>query len=236
LLPGQPWRVHDQFRPRPRRVEPPATEVIVPPPGDAVVLFSGDSLSEWAHRDHEEEGALYEAQWAIRDGYFEVARGHGDLYSLENFGSVQLHMEWSCPEGVSGSSQGKGNSGIKFLGLYEVQILDSYQNRTYADGQAAAIYGQYPPDVNASRPAGQWQSYDIVFEIPKFEGDTLISPGYLTVFHNGVLVHHRRELVGVTGMRSPGKYQPHPPAGPIMLQDHGAPVRFRNIWVRPLDR
>ncbi len=234
MLPGQPWRVHDRFRPRPHVVAPPAVEFAVPAPGDAVVLFDGQNLNEWAHLDREEKNSLIEAQWPVLDGYFEAARGSGDLYTIENFADVQLHLEWCIPEQTKGTSQGKGNSGVKFLGLYEVQILDSFQNRTYADGQAGAIYGQYPPAVNVSRPAGQWQSYDIIFEMPRFEGEQLKSPGYLTVLHNGVLVHHRRELAGVTGMRSPGKFQLHPPAGPIMLQDHGDPVRFRNIWARPL--
>lgn len=236
MLPGQPWRVHDIFRPRPRKVEAPAGPVTAPPPGDAVVLFDGTDLSAWAHHDREEMSSLYEAQWKVEDGFFEVARGNGDLFTIENFGDVQLHVEWQIPENIKGSSQGRGNSGIKFLGLYEVQILDSYNNLTYADGQAASIYGQYPPAVNASRPPGEWQTYDVIFEMPTFEGDKLITPGYLTVLHNGVLVHHRRELAGVTGMRSPGKYSPHPPAGPIMLQDHGNPIRFRNIWARHLDK
>jgi hypothetical protein len=234
MLPGQPWRVHDRFRPRPHTVAPPAVEIAIPAPGDAIVLFDGQNLNEWVHLDREDKDALIEAQWPVLDGYFEAARGSGDLYTIENFADVQLHLEWCIPEQTKGSSQGKGNSGVKFLGLYEVQILDSFQNRTYADGQAGAIYGQYPPAVNVSRPAGQWQSYDIIFEMPKFEGEQLKSPGYLTVLHNGVLVHLRRELAGVTGMRSPGKYLPHPPAGPIMLQDHGDPVRFRNVWARPL--
>lgn len=236
MLPGQPWRVHDIFRPRPRPVQAPAGPVTTPPPGDAVVLFDGTNLGHWAHHDREDLATLYEAQWKVQDGYFEVTRGNGDLYTIENFGDVQLHVEWQVPEDVKGASQGRGNSGIKFLGLYEVQILDSYNNLTYADGQAASIYGQYPPAVNASRPPGEWQTYDIIFEMPKFEGDKLVTPGYLTVLHNGVLVHHRRELAGVTGMRSPGKYATHPPAGPIMLQDHGNPIRFRNIWARNLDK
>ncbi|WP_164102719.1 3-keto-disaccharide hydrolase [Candidatus Laterigemmans baculatus] len=234
-LPGQPWRVHDLFRPQPRVVTPADTELTVPPPSDALVLFDGTDLALWGHRDREEPGMFVEPQWKVENGYFQASRGHGDLYTLDSFGSVQLHLEWAAPEEAKGRSQGRGNSGVKFLGLYEVQILDSYNNRTYADGHAGAIYGQYPPAVNASRPPGKWQSYDIIFEIPKFDGDELVRPGFITVLHNGVLVQHRRELAGVTGMKSPGKYSPHPPAGPIMLQDHGNPVRFRNVWVRSLD-
>jgi hypothetical protein len=199
-----------------------------------VILFGGSDLTAWAHRDNVDPAILYEPEWTVKDGYFEVTRGTGSLYTTENFGDVQLHLEWAEPEDVKGASQGRGNSGIKFLGLYEIQILDSHQNMTYADGQAAAVYGQYPPDVNASRKPGEWQTYDIIFELPRFEGSKATSPGYLTVLHNGVLVHHRRELSGVTGMRSPGKYVVHPPGGPIMLQDHGDPVRFRNIWARHL--
>jgi hypothetical protein len=217
-------------------IAPPKTDVIVPPPGDALVLFDGGDLSEWAHHDREDPAVFYEPRWTIGEGWFEVKRGTGDLFTVENFGDVQLHLEWASPAPARGKSQGRGNSGVKFLGLYEVQILDSFENRTYADGQAASIYGQYPPEVNVSRQPGEWQSYDIIFEMPRFEEDKLVSPGYLTVLHNGVLVHHRRELAGVTGMRSPGRYRPHPPGGPIMLQDHGNPVRFRNIWVRRLDR
>lgn len=234
-LPGQPWRVHDLFRPQPPVVTPADVDLTVPPPSDALVLFDGTDLALWGHRDGEQPGLFIEPQWKVENGYFQAAQGNGDLYTLDSFGSVQLHLEWAAPEKPQGRSQARGNSGIKFLGLYEVQILDSYNNRTYADGHAGAIYGQYPPAVNASRPPGKWQSYDIIFEIPEFQGDELVRPGYLTVLHNGVLVQHRRELAGVTGMKSPGKYSPHPPAGPIMLQDHGNPVRFRNIWVRSLD-
>lgn len=234
-LPGQPWRVHDLFRPQPPVVTPADVDLSVPPPSDAVVLFDGTDLALWGHRDPEEPGLFIEPQWTVENGYFQASRGNGDLYTLDSFGSLQLHLEWASPAEPQGRSQARGNSGVKFLGLYEVQILDSYKNRTYADGHAGAIYGQYPPVVNASRPPGRWQSYDIIFEIPQFEGDELVRPGYLTVLHNGVLVQHRRELAGVTGMKSPGKYSPHPPAGPIMLQDHGNPVRFRNIWVRSLD-
>lgn len=233
-LPGQPWRVHDMFRPRPPVVAPPVETWSVPPPSDAVILFDGKNMDQWAHRDRETPDGLYVPRWKHENDYFEIVRGTGDLFTIDSFGDLQMHIEWMVPEGTRGQSQGRGNSGIKFLGLYEVQILDSFENRTYADGQAGAIYGQFPPDVNASRPQGQWQSYDIIFEIPKFEGEQLASPGYLTVLYNGVLIHHRRELAGVTGMASPGKYRQHPPAGPIMLQDHGNAIRFRNIWVRPL--
>jgi hypothetical protein len=160
--------------------------------------------------------------------------GTGSIRTQQEFGSVQLHLEWAAPGRVESSSQGRGNSGVFLMGRYEVQILDSYENRTYADGSAAALYAQYPPDVNACRAPGEWQSYDIFFQAPKFEGDALVSPARVTVVHNGVLVHHARELLGATTHRNVAAYTAHAPTGPIELQDHGNPVRFRNVWARRL--
>jgi hypothetical protein len=160
--------------------------------------------------------------------------GTGDIETREHFGDCQLHIEWCAPAEVHGESQGRGNSGVYFAGRYEVQILDSHGNPTYADGQAAAVYGQFPPQVNACRRPGEWQSYDIVFTAPRFEGDRLREPAHVTVFHNGVLVHHAQELLGAAGHRTLPRYTPHPPEGPLRLQDHGNPVRFRNVWIRRL--
>lgn len=228
-IPGQPWRIHDIKRPRPKAVAPGVVDSA--PPADAVVLFDGENLGQWYHIGPEEE--LYEAQWKVQDGYFEVEPRTGTLVSLDSFGSCQLHIEWMVPKGTSGTSQGRGNSGIKFMERYEVQVLDSFNNRTYADGQAASLYGQYPPMVNAMRPQGEWQTYDIVFEAPTYDAGKLKRPPFATVFHNGILVQNHRELVGPTGLRG-GASEEVPPAAPISLQDHGNRIRFRNIWVREL--
>ncbi len=228
-IPGQPWRVHDLKRPRPKAVAPGVIDTA--PPADAVVLFNGENLDQWYHIGSEEE--IYEAQWKVQDGYFEVEPRTGSLITLDSFGSCQMHIEWMVPKGTQGTSQGRGNSGIKFMERYEVQVLDSFNNRTYADGQAASIYGQYPPLVNASRPQGEWQAYDIIFEAPVYEAGKMKRQPVVTVFHNGILVQHHRELVGPTGLRGSGAEEV-PPAAPITLQDHGNPIRFRNVWVREL--
>jgi hypothetical protein len=165
----------------------------------------------------------------------EVAANAGDLRSKEKFGDIQLHIEWAAPAAISGNSQNRGNSGVFLQGRYEVQVLDSSDNLTYADGQAGAIYGQWPPLVNATRKPGEWQSYDIVFEAPRFEGAKLIKPAYLTVFLNGVLLHNRKELMGPTVHRALAKYAPQPEEDSLVLQDHQNPVRYRNIWVRRLE-
>lgn len=226
FLPGGQWRVHDIARPVPTVVEPGAGP-FTPPPADATVLFDGESLDAW-HQGGEEP------RWKVTDGSMEVVRGTGDLRTRAEFGDVQLHLEWASPVEVVDESQGRGNSGVFFFDRYEIQILDSYRNRTYADGQAAALYGQYPPDVNVCRPPGEWQAFDIVFEAPRFEGGAVVSPARVTVIHNGVVVHHAREFIGATAHRSVAAYAEHGPRGPIKLQDHGNPVRFRNIWVREL--
>ncbi|MBZ0152970.1 MAG: DUF1080 domain-containing protein [Planctomycetes bacterium] len=226
LLPDG-WRVHDKNRPRPAAVDPgPAPMLPTPAPSDAIVLFDGSTLDAF----HSGGGP---AKWNLVDGAMEGNRT-GDLFTKAEFGDCQLHIEWRAPSPVKGDSQGRGNSGVFFFGRYEVQVLDSYQNPTYADGQASALYGQQPPLVNACRPPGEWQAYDIVFVAPRFADGKLVSPARVTVFHNGVLTQHDEALLGTTEHRALGSYEPHGDRGPIKLQDHGDPVRFRNLWVRPL--
>ena len=231
MLPQQPWRVHDPKRPHPPVVTPGATAGAAP--SDAHVLFDGRDLSQWAHRDRA-SGRLLDPKWALRNGTFETGAGTGDLLTRESFGDVQLHVEWASPSVIDGHAQARGNSGIFLMGLYEIQVLDSHDNRTYADGQAGAMYGQWPPLANAARKSGEWQTYDIVFEAPRFEGATLVTPAFQTVFWNGVAIHNRKEVMGATVWRTVAKYAPHAAELPLMLQDHGNPVRYRNIWVRRL--
>ncbi len=230
-IPGQEYKVHDDSRPHPRVVTPPtASTQDAPgsPPSDAVVLFDGTGLSGWEKKDGTP------AEWTVEDGYMEVVPGSGNIRTKEAFGDCQLHVEWAAPVLVKGDSQGRGNSGVFLMGDYEIQVLDCYDNPTYADGATAAVYGQFPPLVNACRPPGEWQTYDIVWIAPRFDGDELVSPARLTVFHNGLVVHHDVELTGPTTHRAVLEYEPHPATGPLMLQDHGDLVRFRNIWYRPL--
>lgn len=218
------WGVHDTLRPRPRIVA--VREV----PSDAIVLFDGRDLSEW----RSVQGGA--APWRVRDGFVEVVPRSGDIETARRFGDVQVHVEWATPAEVSGEGQGRGNSGVFLMGMYEVQILDSFGNRTYADGQAAAIYGQTPPLVNVSRPPGRWQTYDIVFRRPRFDATgALTSPARMTVLHNGVLVHHNVELLGATANMRRAVYTPHADRLPIKLQDHANRTRFRNIWVREIE-
>ena len=222
------FRVHDADRPRPPVVDPgPAPSAPAKPPADAIVLFDGADLDAWQGRG----GA---AKWDLVGDAMRV-NGTGDIRTKQTFGDCQLHVEWSAPLPVKGDSQGRGNSGVFFFGRYEVQILDSYDNPSYADGQAAALYGQKPPLVNACRPPGEWNVYDIVFVAPRFGDDgSLLSPARVTVMHNGIVVQLDEHMLGPSAHRSLPKYQAHEPKGPIRLQDHGNPVRFRNIWVRPL--
>jgi hypothetical protein len=230
LLPDGKWRVHDISRPHPRMVSPGAKPG--DPPSDAIVLFGGKDLSKWL--DSGKSGQAGAAQWKVENGYIEVVPGTGDLVTRDKFGDVQLHVEWAAPVEITGASQLRGNSGVIIQSRYEIQVLDSNGNLTYADGQAGAIYGQRPPLVNASRPRGEWQAYDIVFEAPRFEGDRVASPAYVTVFHNGVLLHHRQPFIGRMAHRVVGTYAPHGLEEPLMLQNHGDKVRYRNIWVRRL--
>jgi hypothetical protein len=173
-------------------------------------------------------------RWKVEQGYAEIVDGTGSINTKEKFGDVQLHVEWASPAVISGKSQDRGNSGILLMGRYEIQVLDSYDNPTYADGQAASIYGQYPPLVNASRKPGEWQTYDIVFEAPRFDGQKLVKPAFATVFQNGVLVQNHAQLIGDTPHAKVGTYKPHDPEESLQLQDHHCAVRYRNIWIRRL--
>ena len=193
------------------------------PPSDAVVLFDGKELSKWDNGQN----------WEIKDGYA-IARKSG-LTTKDKFGDVQLHLEFATPEKVEGSGQGRGNSGIYFMGKYEVQILDSFENKTYFDGQCASVYKQTPPLVNACRKPGEWQTYDIVFTAPRFAEDGKVEkPAAITVLQNGVLVQNHYELIGGTYFDRPAEYKKHADKLPISIQFHGNPVKFRNIWLREL--
>lgn len=230
MLPDGKWRVHDGTRPQPVVVTPgPVVDPPVAPPSDAVVLFDGRDLSQWR------DAMGGPARWAVQDGAMTVVARTGDLRSREEFGDMQLHVEFATPAEVRGDSQGRGNSGIFLMDRYEIQVLDSYNNPTYPDGQAGAVYGQMPPLVNASRPPGQWQTFDIVFTAPRFNGSSVVSPARVTILHNGVAIHRDTVLIGSTAHQVVGKYEPHGDRAPIKLQDHGNPVRFRNIWARRLD-
>jgi 3-keto-disaccharide hydrolase len=199
-----------------------------PPPSDAIVLFDGTDLSQW--RSTGEGPAL----WSVQDGVMTV-NGTGYIETVREFGDCQIHLEWATPSQISGSGQERGNSGVYLQRRYEIQILDSYENSTYPDGSAGSLYKQYAPLVNASRPPGVWQSYDIVFHAPRFdESGSLLRPATVTVVHNGVLVLDHVEVLGSTTHEGAPVYSPHPPKQPLMLQDHGCPVQFRNIWIREL--
>ncbi len=229
VFPGTPWHVHDPNRPVPRVVQPSEPfSLKTSPPSDAIVLFDGKDFSKWI-------GENGDVKWKIQDDYMETTKS-GRIHTKDEFGDFQLHIEFATPEKVEGNGQQRGNNGVNIYGRYEIQVLDSYNNPTYADGQAGALYGQWPPLVNASRPPGQWQSYDIIWESPRWDdAGKLIKKACVTVLHNGVVIHHKKEFVGNTGWKIVGNYdKPHPPKGFIELYEHGNPVRFRNIWLRPL--
>jgi len=221
-LPGGKWHVHDPDRPQPEVVDPQYDGDPVEPPEGATVLFDGSNLDPWLNDN-----------WTVKDGYMEVTKG--DQISKKAFGAVHLHVEWMIPESINGWGQKRGNSGVFLMGRYEIQILDAWANRTYPDGMAGAIYGQKPPRVNASRPPGHWQTYDVYFHPPLFDGEELERPARMTVKWNNVTIHEDYELLGRTLYRQKPSYKPHPRMGKIVLQDHGNPVRYRNIWVKPLD-
>jgi hypothetical protein len=229
LQPDGQWHVHDPARPQPPVVTPGATfSDNAAPPSDAIVLFDGKDLAQW--RDKRTGGPV---AWTVADGVATSAKG--DIVTTNQFGDLQLHLEFREPTPPKGDGQGRGNSGVFLMGQYEIQVLDCYNNKTYADGATAGIYGQHPALVNACRPPGEWQTYDIIFNVPHFDADgKLVSPGYVTVFHNGVVAQNHQAIRGATNWKSPGKYTPHGPTGPLALQYHNNSVSFRNIWVRPV--
>lgn len=226
------WKVHDMDRPAPPIVAP--GEGCGDAPADAIVLFDGTeaSMANWTDTKGDR------SKWIAGDGYMESVKGAGYIQTRDPFGSCQLHVEFATPARVSGSGQGRGNSGVFLQGQYEVQVLDSYDNKTYPDGQCGALYGRAVPLVNVCRPPGQWQSYDIVYRRPTFDKDGNVTrKATFTIFHNGVLIHDHVELSGGTGWINPHAvtdYKPHGDKGPLQLQDHGNPVRYRNIWIREL--
>src|SRR5689334_18565798 len=224
------YPIHSMDRPQPRIVDPGSYPGMRTPPSDAAVLFDGHSLDDWQSAD----ASGMPAGWKVTDGYMEVVAGTGNIATKGVFGDVQLHVEFMAPP-VQGDGQARGNSGVFLMGIYEVQVLDSYRNPTYADGAVGAIYGQYPPLVNASRPPGEWQTYDIVFHRPRFEATGgLTSPARMTILFNGVLIQDNVVLTGPTAHKHRPAYTIHADRLPLMLQDHGNPVRFRNIWVRDI--
>jgi hypothetical protein len=230
------WHVHDIDRPQPEVVTP--GEHPCQPPSDAIVLFDGKDASAWTgskqdnpkKKKYNPEGKML---WKVENGYLECTPT-GDIRTKEKFGDCQFHIEWQTANPRQGDSQGAGNSGIFMQGRYETQVLDNYKNRTYADGMAGCVYGQTPPMVNACKKPGEWQKYDIVFQAPRFAGGKLVSPAYVTVFLNGVLVQHKTEILGGTTHKKLPVYKPHGDDS-IVLQDHNNNTRFRNIWIRRLD-
>lgn len=230
-----PWAIHDMNRPQPPRVEPGAfssQEHPGKPPSDAIVLFDGTdaSLTNWVADKNPPEPT----KWVVKDGTLQCVPGSGYVRTKAEWGDCQLHVEWSAPSKVEGNSQGRGNSGIFPMGQTEVQVLDNFNNPTYADGFAASVYGINPPAANALRAPGEWQVYDIIFRRPIFKDGKEADPGYLTVFVNGVLVQDHTAIDGGGGHKGRSKPHPFPDKGPLKLQDHGNPVRYRNIWYRPL--
>jgi len=229
MQPDGRWHIHDGRRPQPPMVTPgPAPATPASAPSDAIVLLGAqDDLGAWQMMD----GSA--PTWKMASGVLQT--GKGFLRTRAEFSDVQLHVEFATPSEVKGDSQGRGNSGVFLNGLFEIQVLDSYDNPTYPDGQAAAMYGQHPPLVNASRRPGEWQTYDIVFTAPRFNaGGALDAPAVATVFHNAILVHHATPFWGPTAHRKIDPYTPASAKGPLALQDHGNPVRYRNIWIRRL--
>lgn len=233
VIPGTQWHVHDGMRPQPTVVDPgsfssqdqPGT-----PPSDAVMLFDGSSLDGWVSA----KDPSNPAGWQVENGYMQVVPKTGDIQTQSDLGDCQLHLEFASPAEVKGQSQGRGNSGVFLMGRYEIQVLDNYENPTYPDGTVGGIYGQFPPLYNPIREPGAWNFYDIIWEGPRFDGDKLTRPAFVTVLLNGIIQHNRKELLGPTDHKKLTEYTPHPPAAPLKLQDHGDLVRFRNIWYRPL--
>jgi len=225
LQPGGKWTVHDPRRPQPAIVTPGTVSTQETPgkaPSDAIVLFDGKDLSNFKT-----------SNWLVKDGYVQVKGGQ--LTSKQEFGDVQVHVEWLASKEIKGSGQKRGNSGVFLMGKYEVQVLDCYGNQTYPDGMTGSVYGQTPPQVNACLPQETWQSYDIIFTAPEFKDSKLVKPAFFTVLLNGVVVQNHTEVRGPCTWRNLAKYKPHGPTGPLSFQAHGNPMRYRNIWIRPLN-
>ncbi len=220
-------KLTEVWRPEPRVITPGKTSEDAP--SDAIVLFNGKDFSQW----QKEKGG--DVTWKLKDGYMQVVRGGGNIQTKQAFGDCQLHIEWRTPDTVKGDGQGRGNSGIFLMGLYELQVLDSYHNRTYSNGQAGSIYKQSIPLVNVCRPPGEWQTYDVIFTSPRFNNDSTVKlPARITVLQNGVLVQNNVSLIGGTRFVGIASYQMHADKLPLLLQDHGNPVCYRNIWIREL--
>lgn len=232
---NHPWSIHDRNRPQPPRVEPgtfSSQDQPGKPPSDARILFGGTDaeISKW----QADKTPAEPTKWVVKDGALQCVPGSGYIRSVEEFGDCQLHIEWSAPKEVKGDSQGRGNSGVFLMGAVEVQVLDNYNNPTYADGFAGSVYGVNPPMANPLFAPGEWQTYDIIFRRPIVKDGKELDPGSLTVFVNGVLVQDHTPLEGGGGHKGRSKPRPFPEKGPLKLQDHGNPVRYRNIWYRPL--
>src|SRR5665647_1389216 len=224
------WPVHDRNRPLPPVVTPGPAGPPVAPPSDAIVLFDGKGLGQWA------DAKGQPAKWKVENGTMEIVPKTGGIRTIKGFGDCQLHVEWMAPSPARGTDQDRGNSGVFLMDLYEVQVLDCYGSSTYAYGMTAAIYGQYPPLVNACRPPGECQTYDIVFHRPRFDKNgQVLAPARMTVFHNGLLVHDCDVLTGPTAHKARPPYKMHADKLPLSLQDHDHPVRYRNIWLRELE-
>jgi hypothetical protein len=233
-IPGQKWKVHDRSRPQPRKITPGLPIASSPAPSDAIILFDGKDLSQWVGAGRGAVGG--DPHWKVEDGYVELVPRSGSMATKAKFGDCQLHVEWMNPPVADPKVRGqeRGNSGVILMGKYEIQVLSSYNNPTYADGMAGAIYALYPPMVNPCRPEGDWNSYDLLFEAPRFEGSTVAKPGYVTLIFNGVMVHHHAQLIGSTAVKPLAQYQPHAPEESFVLQGHAGPVRYRNIWIRKI--
>ncbi|MCF7849718.1 MAG: DUF1080 domain-containing protein [Kiritimatiellales bacterium] len=219
------WHVHDMERPLPKVVTPGKTDSQAPT--DAIILFDGSNFDEWT-------GKNGNIPWKLCDGFMEVVPKAGSISTKRKFGDMQLHFEWAVPSHSEEVAQRKGNSGIYIMGYYEIQIMDAWENTAYPDGMAGAVYGQNPALVNVAKKPGEWQSFDIVFKAPVFKDGTLVSPAYVTVFQNGVLVQNHIEIYGPTAHNKAPSYKAHADKLPFVLQNHGEPVRFRNIWIREL--
>ncbi len=234
IIPGTQWHVHDPDRPQPEKVS--GTCLQTPAPSDAEILFDGKNLDAWEPVTRKKDKKTFNTLWPVRDGVTVVT--DNDIRTKKSYGDCQLHLEWRVPADRKVRGQQGANSGVFFMNtLYEIQILENFKNRSYADGSAGAIYGQFPPLVNPANPQGEWQSYDICFTAPRFDKDGQpLSPTKATVVFNGVVVQSNREFLGPTKWRDVGKYKAHAARLPLQLQFHGDPIEFRNIWIRDLEK